>query len=131
MRHTISGLVAAVAVVAASAAPAMACGGFFDSCSPCGYVSSCATAYAPVYGGCGGCGWWGFERLPDPAVQYHSTAVGSPQYYYVNQGPTYTGPGNFAPYRYYEESAVSGWRRAYHYPTHRYGYRGPVLRRYY
>jgi len=133
MRQVISGLVAAFAVVAASAAPAMACGGLFDSCSPCGYVGPCATVYAPAYayGGCGGCAWWGYERLPDPAVQYHSTAVGSPQYYYVNQGPTYTGPGNFAPLPYYQESAVSGWHRAYHYPTHPNGYRGPVLRRNY
>ena len=43
MRQTISGLVAAIAVMAASAAPAMACGGLFDGgCSPCGYVSPCA-----------------------------------------------------------------------------------------
>ena len=31
------------------------------------------------------------------------------QYYYVNQGPTYTGPGNFAPYPGYEEGALPGW----------------------
>src|SRR5204863_431538 len=77
------------------------------------------------YGGCGGCGWLGYERLPDPAMQYHSRVVGSPQYYYVNQGPTYTGPGNFAPYRYYEESAISGWG------PHRYAsrrHRGRVVR---
>ena len=38
MRQTISGLVAAIAVMTASAAPAMACGGglFSGSCSPCG-----------------------------------------------------------------------------------------------
>jgi hypothetical protein len=45
MRQTISGLVAAIAVVTASAVPAMACGGgLFGSCSPCGqaYVSPCA-----------------------------------------------------------------------------------------
>src|SRR5436190_13528195 len=127
MRQMISGLVAAVAAVAASAAPAKACGGVFDSCSPCGYVSPCAAAYVPgyAYGGCGGCGWLGYERLPDPAMQYHSRVVGSPQYYYVNQGPTYTGPGNFAPYRYYEESAISGWG------PHRYAsprHRGAVVR---
>ena len=91
MRQLISGMVAAVAVMAAS--PAMACG--YSSCSPCatGYVSPCASAYvAPTYSygygyGCGtGCGGWATQRLPDPTQQY----------YYVNQGPTYTGPGNFA-----------------------------------
>ncbi|MDB5608005.1 MAG: hypothetical protein JWP25_4905 [Bradyrhizobium sp.] len=114
MRQTISGLVAAIAVVAASAAPAMACGGLFgDSCSPC---SPCAQSYvpAPVYSGCNsGCGGWAYERLPDPVQQY----------YYVNQGPTYTGPGNFAPYPTYQESAVSGWGAYRHHPYH-YGYDG-------
>jgi hypothetical protein len=114
MRQTISGLVAAIAVVAASAAPAMACGGLFgDSCSPCG---PCAQSYvpAPVYSGCNsGCGGWAHERLPDPVQQY----------YYVNQGPTYTGPGNFAPYPTYQESAVSGWGAYRHHPYY-YGYDG-------
>ena len=65
MRYMISGLVAAVAVMAA--APAMACG--YGLCSPCGaaYVSPCAAPVyaAPVvsysytnYGGCYG-GWAG------------------------------------------------------------------------
>jgi hypothetical protein len=117
MRQTISGLVAAMAVVAASAAPAMACGE-----TPCGQQY-------PVH-----------------------------QYYYVNQGPTYTGPGDFAPYPVYREGGVSGWRgyhhphyygyhhhHSYHYgyaPHHGYyaphmshhdgyGYRGHTLRRYY
>ena len=131
MRQTISGLAAALAVIAASAAPAKACGGLFDVCSPCGYVGACATAYVPAYtyvgcrgcGWCGGCGWWGYERLPDPEVQYHSAVTGSPQYYYVNQGPTYTGPGNFAPYPYYQESAISGWGHRYARPR----YRTPVV----
>ena len=113
MRQTISGLVAAVALVAASAAPAMACGGLFQSsCSPCGqqaYVSPCAQAYvpAPTYSDCNSCGAV-HERLPDPVQQY----------YYADQGPTYSGPGNFAPYPTYQESAVSGWdayRRPYYY----------------
>ena len=97
MRHLISGIVAAFAVMAA--APAMACGGY--SCgTPCGYsygYSPCVQpAYvAPVasfsygyghggygYGGygygCGtGCGW-AAARLVEPTTQY----------YYVNQGPT-------------------------------------------
>jgi hypothetical protein len=155
MRQTISGLVAAIAVMTVSAAPAMACGagGLFESsCSPCGqgYASPCAQSYvpAPVYSGCNtGCGW-AHERLPDPVEQYGAAPYAGPQYYYVNQGPTYTGPGNFAPYPTYRESGVSGWdgyrRRPYHYgyrhhrplrhygyAPHRYGYREHVLRRYY
>src|ERR1700687_6165083 len=72
MRQTISGLVAAFAVVTASAAPAMACGWYGGACSPCGYGYSCAAPQvyvspAPVYGysGCNtGCGGWAYERLP-------------------------------------------------------------------
>ncbi|HUN98846.1 MAG TPA: hypothetical protein VMU69_21775 [Bradyrhizobium sp.] len=106
MRQTISGLIAAAAMLAASAAPAMACGWGY----PCGpaYVPA-----VPVYSGCGVCGgWgyggWGYERLPDPVEQYHRYSTALPQYYYVNQGPTYTGPGSFAPYPVYRQSAVSG-----------------------
>jgi hypothetical protein len=115
MRHTISGLVAAIAVVAASTAPALACGvGLFSSsCSSCGagYVSPCAQTYA--YSGCNtGCGIWGYERLPDPALEYHASPMHH-QYYYVNQGPTYTGPGAFAPYPAYED-ARSNWDGFYH-----------------
>src|SRR6266850_5838539 len=74
MRQTISGLVAAFAVVTASAAPAMACGWF--GCSPSPVYVSPAPAYS--YSGCDfGCGGWAYERLPDPVHQY----------YYVNQGP--------------------------------------------
>ncbi|MGO8913934.1 MAG: hypothetical protein ACLQDM_32080 [Bradyrhizobium sp.] len=157
MRQTISGLVAAIAVVAASAAPAMACGGLFGGgCSPCGYASPCAQTYVPVYSGCNtGCGGWSYhERLPDPVQQYGVAPVASPQYYYVDQGPTYSGPGNFAPYPAYEEGGVSGWspyRHHHHYygygytrhhsmrygyfhhygHFHHYGYREHVLRRYY
>ncbi len=111
MRQTISGLVAAIVVVTASAAPAMACGLFGGSCSPCGraYVSPCAQAYVPTYSysGCNS-GCWAFERLSDPTQQYYSNRV--QQYYYVNQGPTYTGPGAFAPYPTYQEGAVSDLR---------------------
>ena len=103
MRQTISGLVAAIAVVTASAAPAMACGLFGGSCSPCdrAYVSPCVRTYVPTYSysGCNS-GCWAFDRLSDPVQQY----------YYVNQGPTYTGPGAFAPYPTYQEGAVSGLR---------------------
>jgi hypothetical protein len=119
MRHLISGMVAAVAVMAAS--PAMACA--------TGYVSPCAQTYvAPVatygYGhGCGGCGW-ATERLADPVQQY----------YYVNQGPTYTGPGNWAPVPTYREGGVSGYygHRAYRHWRPRMSYHyGRPLRRYY
>ena len=73
MRQILKGLIAAVAVMAA--APAMACG-----YTPCGqpvYVAPVA-----AYTGCNPCGGWVRERLPDPEQQY----------YYVNQGPTYTVP---------------------------------------
>jgi hypothetical protein len=107
MRQTISGLIAAIAVM--TAAPAFACGGY-GGCSPCGYVSTCGGVY---------------ERLPDPVVQYQAAPVALPQYYYVDQGPTYTGPGNFAPRRVYREEGISDWR-AYHRRVHhyRYGYAG-------
>ena len=84
MRQILKGLIAAVAVMVA--APAMACG-----YTPCGqpvYVAPVA-----AYAGCNPCGGWVRERLPDPEQQY----------YYVNQGPTYTGPGNLAPYLVYRE----------------------------
>jgi len=91
MRQMISGLVAAAAVMFVGSAPAMACG--FSPCQP----------VAPVYSGCNtGCGGYGYgagygyERLAEPTTQY----------YYVNQGPTYTGPGAFAPYPTYQEDAV-------------------------
>jgi hypothetical protein len=144
MRQTISGLVAAVAVVTASAVPALACGGgLFSGCSPCGqaYVEPCAAQLyvppAPVYTGCNtGCGGWGgYERLADPDTQYgYGVAPTQHQYYYVNQGPTYTGPGNFAPYPTYHETAIAsvetpvyGYRthrhyRHWHTHTYRYGY---------
>ena len=111
MRKTILGLGAAFAAIAAGSAPALAC----DSCSPCGYASPCGgyvQPYAP------------YERLPDPAVQYHSAPIAQPQYYYVEQGPTYTGPGNFAPRRYYQEMGVAGWGYRHHHRHHwhHYGY---------
>jgi len=138
MRQTISGLVAAIAVVTAGAAPALACGGglFGGSCSPCGtaYVSPCAQTYVPAhaYSGCNtGCGVWGFDRLPDPVQQYHASPAYH-QYYYVNQGPTYTGPGAFAPYPSFEEGDWGAYRhRPYYASHHHYGHRARLLRRYY
>ncbi|MBI5128302.1 MAG: hypothetical protein HZA66_02570 [Rhodopseudomonas palustris] len=102
MRRMISGLAAAIAVVTVSAAPASACGGglFAGACAPCGAVSACGSAVVPYdYGYSAGYGAAAFERLPDPT-----------RYYYVNQGPTYTGPGNFAPAPYYDDRTISVWR---------------------
>jgi len=125
MRQTVSGFLAAIAIMIASAVPASACGG----CWGCGYASPCAPAYVQPYGGCCAAA---YERLPDPEVQYHSAPAAMPRYYYVNQGPTYSGPGDFAPYRVYREGGATGWtyhhRRHHHW--HRYGYR-PVLHSYY
>jgi hypothetical protein len=156
MRQMISGLVAAIAVVGASAAPASACGLF---------QSTCGAYVAPIYSGCNtGCGGgWGYERLPDPVQQYYPEAIH--QYYYADQGPSYSGPGNFAPYPTYREGALPYYgyhshphhwghphmhygyehhgyehhgyaphhnmRYGYHGMQHQYGYRERTLRRYY
>lgn len=146
MRQMIKGLLAALAVTTAGVAPAAACG-WGTGCCNTGYVSPCATTYVPTYSysynPCGTCGTsWAYERLAEPETQY----------YYVNQGPTYTGPGRFAPYPTYQESAVIGYGhryRPYYHGAgvagpavyqHRHGYRWgrssyyhgkPVLRRYY
>jgi hypothetical protein len=103
MRQTISGLVAAFAVIAAGVVPAKACDYGCAPCNPCG-------GYVQPYAG--------YERLPNPEVQYHHP-VAPPQYYYVEQGPTYTGPGDFAPRRVYREEGIYGW--GYHH-RHHYGY---------
>ena len=104
MRHLITGLVAAFAVMAA--APAMACG--FSACGQPAYIQP-----APVYSssGCSPCGGVGYgygggyshARLADPEQQY----------YYVNQGPTYSGPGAWAPARVYQEGTVSNYNYGY------------------
>jgi hypothetical protein len=123
MRHLIKGLIAAVAVMAT--APAMACG--YSACAQPVYVAPVA-----AYAGCNPCGGWVRERLPDPVQQY----------YYVNQGPTYSGPGNSAPLPYYREGSISGYGYGYNRPyrAHRYYHRHHagryyqgqrVLRRYY
>jgi hypothetical protein len=122
----ISGLVAAIAIMAGGAAPASACERQV-------YAGPCAQVYGPAYGyfGCySGCSV--HERLPDPELQYHSVSR-RPQYYYVNQGPTYTGPGDFAPYPTYQEAAVYGWDSYRAHPRSRaWRYHGqPILRRYY
>jgi hypothetical protein len=119
MRQTIKGLVAAFAVMTAGSAPAMACGlgGCCGAVDPCaGSYAAPAYSYAPTYSysysaytGCGACGTggWGYERLAEPTTQY----------YYVNQGPTYSGPGAFAPAPAYQEAAIpayTGYRYGYH-----------------
>jgi hypothetical protein len=107
MRHLISGLVAAVAVMAA--APAMACG-----YNPCGYSIPVPAYTSSGCNPCGGVGYgyegYGHARLADPEQQY----------YYVNQGPTYTGPGAWAPARVYQEETASGYN--YGYRHHGYHY---------
>jgi hypothetical protein len=127
MRQTISGMVAAVAVMmTAGAAPAMACGGglFQSSCSPCAYSAPCAPAYvAPIATGCGtGCGGYGYGYGGYTGYAHQQLADPEQQYYYVNQGPTYTGPDSFAPEPVYREGSVSGYR-GYRHRSLRYGYR--------
>jgi hypothetical protein len=102
MRKTIAGLIAGAAFAATMAtAPAQAC----VVTDPCGY--GYGHGYHRHYG------YAVRERLPDPA---------GPQYYWVNQGPTFTGPGNFAPVPTYQERAVIGSR--YYGRPYRYGYNG-------
>ena len=115
MRQMIKGLLAALAVTTAGVAPAAACG-WGGGCCNTGYVSPCATTYVPALtyssGGCGTCNTgWAYERLAEPERQY----------YYVNQGPTYSGPGAFAPRPTYEEEALPTW--GYHHGYRHHGYR--------
>lgn len=116
MRQMISGLVAAAAVLVAGAAPAAACGW-----NPCAPVAPVAPVFSGCNTGCGGYGYGygygaGYERLAEPTSQY----------YYVNQGPTYTGPGAFAPTPTYQEDAVVtpgyGYGNGYGYRARPYGY---------
>ncbi len=84
MRKSMTGLGAALMVLAT--APAFACGGV-------GYACGHGEVLA-------------FEHLPEPAGPRYPAG---PQYYYVNQGPTYTGPGMYAPLPAYQDRAVNGW----------------------
>jgi len=64
--------------------------------------------------------------------QYGYRGHASQQYYYVNQGPTYSGPGDYAPRPIYREGAIAGYRHygyRRHYRAHHYGH--PVISRYY
>src|SRR6185437_16123094 len=123
MRHWSNGMVAAFAVMTAGAAPAMACG--WNPCASTYYAPSYiyeqTYTSTPAYSGCGGCGTavigWGYEHLAEPSTQY----------YYVNQGPTYSGPGAFAPEPTYQEDVAPtdyGYGYGYHhsYHGHHYGY---------
>ena len=117
MRQYLIGLAAAVAVAAASAPAVAGCGG-------CGVpvvgYSSCAQPFGFGLGSCGGWGYaggFGYGTLPRP-VNYYAV---QPQYYWVNQGPTYTGPGMFAPTASYQQRAVAGWSG---YGVGYYGYNG-------
>lgn len=98
MRITISNWAAAIAVaaVSAGASPAMAGGGYYGGCSPCGGGYATYNYYGTGYG------YAGYEALPDPTPPTR-------QYYYVNHGPTYSGPGQFGPAPTYQETAI-GWR---------------------
>ena len=109
MRQTIVGLAVALAA-AVSAAPASACG--YSGCSSpswnynySGFYGNYSMPVAPCAAACGGYSSSGYGHLPYPAQPYATL----PQYYWVNQGPTYTGPGLFAPAPTYQERAVSGW----------------------
>lgn len=108
MRRTIWGLLAA-AMVTVSAAPASACG-----------VYSGCTVNHTGYGSYGYLGVAGYERLPQPTGVYApAPRPDRGQFYYVDQGPTYSGPGMFAPYPTYQETALRGWsgyERGYDYP---------------
>jgi hypothetical protein len=116
MRQMIKGLLAALAVTTAGVAPAAACG-WGGGCCNTGYASPCAQTYVPTYSysynPCGTCGTsWGYERLAEPETQY----------YYVNQGPTYSGPGAFAPQGTYQEEAIPTWGYGHHYGYRHHGY---------
>jgi len=117
MHRMVSGLVVALAALVATAVPAMACG-YYSPCgttyvSPCGspcapapaYVSPCGSPCAPAYvrpcASTYGCRIVGFERLARPVRAPDPT-----RYYYVDQGPTFTGPGAFAPYPTYRGRVV-------------------------
>jgi hypothetical protein len=121
MRNTILKWVAAIAVTV-SAAPAMACGGGLfgasSGCSPCGqaYVSPCGGQGYGYGTGYGYAGVAAYERLADPTPPA--------QYYYASQGPTFSGPGQFAPYPTYQETAISG-PRGYGRPNYGYYDGGP------
>jgi hypothetical protein len=156
MRQTISAIIAVIGFAIAGAAPAMACG--YTPCGvpaqayqpyayqpyayqPYAYPLAPVYPYQPPYACGAGCGHghaghgyteygYGYgatyERLAEPT--YEPLAEPTTRYYYVNQGPTFTGPGRFAPYPTYRESAVTGYGypRRHHY-YHGAGVEGPAV----
>jgi hypothetical protein len=118
MRHIMTGVVSALAVLGAGITSAAACGGY--GCGPCPYATPCG--YGVVYSGYG-YDYIDVARLPAIAVPRWQAP---PQYYYVDQGPTYTGPGLFAPLPTYQERAVrSRYDGRYDYGvSYDYRYRG-------
>lgn len=122
MRQLISGLVAAVAVMTAGAVPAMACGS--GPCSPCStaYADPCGSPRAQPYS------YSYYSRLVEPTTQFNRLPP-TTRFYYVNQGPTFTGPGEFAPYPMFDGYYHSPQRHARR-VAHR-SHRQPVLRRLY
>jgi len=129
MRQKIAGLFAGIVLAATmSAAPVQACTaidpcgnwGYYGYGAGCGNGLGCGTSSGAGAGyDYDGYGYTVRERLPDPTAGF---AYQNSQYYYVNQGPTYTGPGNYAPFPTYQERAVGGWpvsSRPYYY-----GYNG-------
>lgn len=115
MRQYLIGL-AAAAAVAATSAPALAgcggcgggVGGVFGLAAPAvSYAGGCGQAVINPCGGysTGYTAAWGYATLPQPVTYYSA----QPQYYYVNQGPTYTGPGMFAPVASYQQRVSYGF----------------------
>lgn len=100
MRKTISRLLATLALTALGTASAAAgCGGLLQGC---GYATS-------------GYGHYGYAGV----APYETLPVRGGRYFHVDQGPVYSGPGDFAPYPTYQETAVRGWsgyERGYDYP---------------
>ena len=75
-------------------------GGELFELRPCGRTPAAVGGYGTAAAG--------VMRPCRRPVQYYSV---QPQYYYVNQGPTYTGPGMFAPAVSYQQRAVVGLER--------------------
>lgn len=103
MRKTMMALAAVMAATAAGVVSANAC----DIYGPCrGAYANSVT--------------W-FDHAP-PAPEPAPPGPAEPIYYYVNQGPAFTGPGVYAPVPTYQERAVTGWH-GYDYGYY-YGYNG-------
>ncbi len=109
MRNMTTAIAAALAMMAATAATALACE---DYGNPCGRGLFTAGDYQGSYAR--------FEHLPDPTGPGYYPH--GPRYYYVNQGPAFSGPGVYAPVPTYQERAVTGWH-GYDYGYY-YGYNG-------